>query len=636
MTIQLLSETVAAQIAAGEVVERPVSVVKELLENSLDAGARHVRIEIEGGGRRLIRITDNGCGIPREETELAFARHATSKLYNIDDLYNIRTLGFRGEALASIATVSQVTLITRTSDETAGTLVRFDAGRIVEQRSVGAPVGTVITVENLFFNTPARLKFLKAEATERRHIDTLITRYAMAYPEVRFSLLQDGRETFTTGGTGELADVLIEALGMDTMREMLEVKLAGRTRSDLPDIGVYGYVSAPHVNRNTRSHITLFVNGRHIQDSSLSFAVSQAYHTLMPGDRYPIAVLLISMPPDEVDVNVHPAKSEVRFRSPDAVFSAVQRAVRQAVVAQAPIPPAGQQTFRPPEMFEQGRRDWTPTTQHDTQYDTPYDRSTAAPANYFPRTNNANADQLDLDLRDYDAGRRGQHREDEAQAPRTSEPAINYNVPAAMPQTNQRPRTLPPLRVVGQIAACYIVAEGPAGMYLIDQHAAHERILYEQFMLEQQAKKAAHGTVAQRTLDTITVELDPPSARLVEGNVEALGVIGFDIEPFGGNTFKIRAVPAILADRAPEESIAAILEDLESGAEPGASTLEAKIILRVCKAAAIKAGQTLSFAEMQSLISQLERCDSPRTCPHGRPTMIHMSGDQLAKEFGRT
>src|SRR5712691_7747483 len=394
MPIQLLSETVAAQIAAGEVVERPVSVVKELLENSLDAGARHIRLEIEGGGRRLIRITDNGSGIPREETELAFARHATSKLNNIDDLYNIRTLGFRGEALASIATVSQVTLITRTEDETAGTLLRLDAGRIVEQRSVGAPVGTVITVENLFFNTPARLKFLKAEATERRHIDTLITRYAMAYPEVRFSLLQDGRETFTTGGTGDLSDVLIEALGMDTMREMLEVKLTGRTRSDLPDIGVYGYVSAPHVNRNTRSHITLFVNGRHIQDSSVSFAVSQAYHTLMPGDRYPIAVLLISMPPDEVDVNVHPAKLEVRFRSPDAVFSAVQRAVRQAVVSQAPIPPAGQQTFRPPETFEPVPREWKPPAQ--------FDRSNAAPANYSRQA--SDADQLDLDMQDYEAG----------------------------------------------------------------------------------------------------------------------------------------------------------------------------------------------------------------------------------------
>src|SRR5438045_226147 len=215
MAIQLLAEAVAGQIAAGEVVERPVSVVKELIENALDAGARYVRIEIEGGGRRLIRITDDGCGIPRDETKLAFARHATSKLHTVDDLYDIHTLGFRGEALASIACVSHVTMITHTEDEPAGTLIRLEAERIIEQKSVGAPVGTVISVENLFFNTPARLKFLKSEASERRHIDTLVTRYAMAYPGVRFSLLQDGRETFTTAGTGDLADVLIEALGMD-------------------------------------------------------------------------------------------------------------------------------------------------------------------------------------------------------------------------------------------------------------------------------------------------------------------------------------------------------------------------------------------------------------------------------------
>ncbi len=362
MPIKLLSEMVAAQIAAGEVVERPVSAVKELLENALDAGASYVRIEVEGGGRRLIRITDNGCGIPRDETELAFARHATSKLYNLDDLYSIQTLGFRGEALASIATVSQVTLSTRTADEPTGTLIRLDAGRIVEQRSVGAPVGTVITVENLFFNTPARFKFLKSESTERRHIDTLVTRYAMAYPDVRFSLIQDGRETFTTSGTGDLADVLIEALGMDTMREMLQVKSMGRSRPDLPEISVYGFVSAPHINRNTRSHITLFVNGRHIQDSSLTYAVSQAYHTLIPAERFPIAVLLISLPASEVDVNVHPTKAEVRFRSPDAVFSAVQRAVRHTVVTQAPIPPTGQHTFGRSAGLDSARKCFSATT----------------------------------------------------------------------------------------------------------------------------------------------------------------------------------------------------------------------------------------------------------------------------------
>ncbi len=605
MPIQILSDVVAAQIAAGEVVERPASVVKELIENSLDAGAHVVRVEIESGGRRLIRITDDGAGIPSGETELAFARHATSKLHALDDLERIQTLGFRGEALASIASVAQVTLLTRTADDAAGTLLRLEGGHLIEHRSAGTPIGTVITVENLFFNTPARLKFMKAETTERRHIDAVVTRYAMAYPNVRFALIQDGRVTFSTAGTGDLADVLIEVLGVETMREMLAINPVEPMRPDLPDITVYGYTSAPHVNRNTRNHITLFVNGRHIQDSSLSYAVGQAYHTLMPADRYPISVAMIALPPEDVDVNVHPAKAEVRFRSPEAVFSAVQRAVRRAVVAHAPVPSATPRVFG----------DETPGFADSEERRPAY---TPAPS--------ASSTQLDFDLPPYDAGQRSQQT---GQMPQLPQVQTSVTAPADLAQ---RPRTLPPMRVVGQISAMYIVAEGPAGLYLVDQHAAHERILYEQFMLEQ----ANRQVVAQQTLDTVTVELAPASARLLEENLEALGAIGFEIEPFGANTFRIRAIPSIFANRIPQESIAAILDDLESGAEPGASTLEEQIILRVCKAAAIKAGQILSYDEMQTLLRQLERCASPRTCPHGRPTMIHMSAEQLAREFGRT
>lgn len=610
MPIQVLSEVVAAQIAAGEVVERPASVIKELLENSLDAGAHSIRIEAETGGRRLIRITDDGSGIPAAEVELAFARHATSKLQTIDDLDSLQTLGFRGEALASIASVAQVTLLTRTAHDKAGTIIRMEGGRVVDRRAAGTPAGTTISVENLFFNTPARLKFMKAETTERRHIDNVVTRYGMAYPNVRFTLVQDSRPTFSTTGSGALADVLIEVLGIDTMRDMLEVTPVAPQQTDLPDITVYGYVGAPKLNRNTRSHIVLFVNGRHIQDVGLSYAVGQAYHTLMASDRYPVAVLMINLPSDQVDVNVHPTKAEVRFRSQEDVFAAVQRAVRRTVIAQAPIP-----TIMPPPRED--RRSW--------------ERSTVA-ARHEP------SDQLDLDLPVYDPGRRSQQIAPEET---TYEPETTYNQPvptvgAASAESMQRPRTLPPLRVLGQIGATYIVAEGPAGLYLVDQHAAHERILYEQFMRQQQSRQP----IVQQTLDAATLELGPAAAQLIEDQLDTLNAIGFDIEPFGNNgsrkTFRIRAVPAMLANRIPEEAIATILEDLEIGAEPGAADIEAQIILRVCKAAAIKAGQTLSYDEMQSLLRQLERCASPRTCPHGRPTLIHMSADQLAKEFGRT
>jgi DNA mismatch repair protein MutL len=621
MTIQILSEVVAAQIAAGEVVERPASVVKELIENALDAGAHVIRVEVEAGGRRLIRITDDGQGIPGDEAELAFTRHATSKLRTIDDLDTIQTLGFRGEALASVASVAKVTLLTRTADAPTGTLIRMEGGRIVDHRSAGTPVGTTITVEQLFYNTPARLKFLKAETTERRHIDAVVTRMAMAYPNVRFSLMQDGRLTFSTSGTGDLADVLVEVLGVETMRAMLPVSPVEPSRPDLPPITVYGYTSAPHHNRNTRSHITLFVNGRHIQDASLSHAVCQAYHTLMHSDRYPISVLMINMPPEDVDVNVHPAKAEVRFRSPDAIFSAVQRAVRQAVVAQAPVPTISVRTFNDDER------------EPDDDMSSPYPGVPAAVA-----TRVSSESQLDFDLPVYDPGRRSQQIAPSYQLPElplSSSGRADYSPPVtvqASADLMQRPRTLPPLRVVGQIGAMYIVAEGPAGMYLVDQHAAHERILYEQYMLE----RTNRPVIAQQTLDAVAVELSSAAAHLIEENLEALNTIGFAIEPFGTDTFLIRAVPAIFANHLPQEAIGVILDDLEIGAEPGEATLEAQIVLRICKVAAIRAGQTLSYDEMQTLLRQLERCTSPRTCPHGRPTMIHMTAEQLAKEFGRT
>jgi len=376
-------------------------------------------------------------------------------------------------------------------------------------------------------------------------------------------------------------------------------------RADLPNITVYGYTSAPHVNRNTRSHITLFVNGRHIQDTSLTYAVSQAYHTLMPADRYPIAVLMITLPPEDVDVNVHPAKSEVRFRSADAVFSAVQRAVRRAVTDDPSLP-----SMTPPRTLDDilSMRS-QPTSPLPTPTTEPFD---------FPA---------------FDAGRRSQQIGPiNPPTPLASERHVETSVPNTQPiDLTQRPRTLPPLRVVGQIGAMYIVAEGPAGMYLVDQHAAHERILFELFTLEQ----ANRPTITQQTLDSVAVELPSASARLLEEHLESLQAIGFDIEPFGGNTFRVRAIPALFANRLPQDAITAILDDLDAGAEPGASTLEAKILLRVCKAAAVKAGQVLSYDEMQTLLRQLERCTTPKTCPHGRPTLIHMSTDDLAKEFKR-
>lgn len=583
MAIHVLPEKVVAQIAAGEVIERPTSVVKELVENALDAGATHIRISVEGGGRRSIRVSDDGHGIPAGEIELAFARHATSKLQTPDDLAHIQTLGFRGEALASIAAVSHVSVTTRHYAETAGVQMRIEGGRVETRRSVGAPAGTVITVENLFYNTPARLKFLKAENTEKRNIATLVTRYAMAYPHVRFVLEQDDREVFRSNGSGQLSDVLVTALGLDLFKHMLEVN--GRETTE--QVTVSGYTSAPETSRTDKSRITLFVNGRWIQDASLSYAVTQAYHTFLMTGRYPVAVLMIGLPTESVDVNVHPTKAEVRFQNPNAVFSAVQRAVRRAVIDQA----------QTPSMGIRSRLSAAWATEAHTQMD--MGLSLDSPGQYAHQHPFAANGEVD---------------------------AIPYG-----PEAPARPRTLPVLRVVGQVAASYIVAEGPAGMYLIDQHAAHERILYEQFMLDHARKELT----TQFALSAQTIDLPPAEARLIEENLDALQAVGFKLEPFGANTFVIRSIPALLADQNPIEAVAAILPELELGHAPGQASIEDKIVKRICKQAAVKAGRVLSLDEMQNLVRQLERCQSPHTCPHGRPTLLHMSSDQLAREFGR-
>jgi len=601
MGIERLDDRVIAQIAAGEVIERPASVVKELLENALDAGATRVDVEAVSGGRQRIQVSDNGVGIPEAEVELALLRHATSKLRTVDDLQQIRTLGFRGEALASIASVSRFTLLTCHEQETVGTRMRLEAGDVLQRRSEGASHGTVVTVENLFFNTPARLKFLKTDNTERRHITSVVMNYALAYPQVAFTLRQDGRETLRTHGTGQLADAMVSIFGVDEFKQMIEVETDPLRRH----VGeVTGYASSPDFNRGDRTRILLFVNGRAVQDSKITYAVIQAYHTLLMNNRYPVAVLLLEVPPADVDVNVHPAKAEVRFRDPNSIFSVVQRSVRLAVVSQA----------SPTASMRQSAFSSVQTPEINTNLGAVRGES-----------------QLNMPLGLTDAGHAARQRDLLDEEAGSDEAEEGYEGEIGTTEPGDRRRTLPVLRVVGQIAASYIVAEGPAGMYLVDQHAAHERILYEQFM------EAYHGqeVVSQQTLSSQNVQLSPVEAKLVEEHLDGLQAVGFDLKPFGPNMFTVRGVPAMLADADPAALIKSVVSDLERGDHPGQQSVEDKIILRVCKQVAVKAGQVLSREEMQGLLRQLEYCESPHTCPHGRPTILHMSADQLAKEFGR-
>ena len=598
--IHVLPDQLASQIAAGEVVERPSSVVKELVENSIDAGATAITIEIRGGGRQLIQVADNGSGIEAAEIETAFLRHATSKLNTADDLHAIRTLGFRGEALAAIAAVSQVTVVSRARDATAGTRLVLDGGHITGHETIGAPVGTVIAVENLFYNVPARLKFLKRVTTEKRLIDEFVTRYALAYPNIRFRLSHDNRITFQTTGSGETADVLLAVYGPETVRQLIAIPV---DEAEERRVQVRGYVSDPALNWANRNHIQLFVNGRAVRDSRLTFAVIQAYHTLLPVGRFPLGLLFLDVPVEDVDVNVHPAKVEVRFRDEGVMFGAVQREVRAVLLGTTPGRAAG---GWPTGESMGGWNSWG-----------------SRPA-FAPRDD----DDLPAARLDIPWQLRPPAPEMVSGAPDTAT-TLPGAPPSPLIAAEQR---LPIMRVIGQVGAAYIIAEGPEGLYLIDQHAAHERILYEQLLAQwRQRHVLSQGLVAPAT-----IYLPPSQAALVEEQAALLTGLGFDIEPFGPGAFQVRAVPALLGRTDPTAALMAVVSDLENEAAPLGAQLEAQVLKRVCKSAAVKAGQTLSREEMEALIAQLETCETPHTCPHGRPTLIHISAAQLARQFGRT
>jgi DNA mismatch repair protein MutL len=583
MPIHVLPPDVAAKIAAGEVVERPASVVKELIENCIDAGARSIRVEARDGGQRLIRVTDDGGGIPRSELPLAFARHATSKLSSIDDLERITTLGFRGEALASIAAVSHLTMVSRPTDANVGALIRVEGGQQARLGEQGMPPGTGVTVENLFYNVPVRLKFLKAPATEAGHIHRVVTRYALAFPEIRCHLRLNERVALQTSGSGSLYDVLLEVLGLETCRQLItlpderaEHDASRPVRSGQMPTRVAGYVGLPSVHQAQRDHIMLFVNRRWVQDRLLAAAVVQAYHTLLPVGRFPVAVLNVTLDPAEVDVNVHPAKSEVKFRDQQAIFGAVQKAVRSAVVAGS----------TPPNLVV-----------HPTN--TPY-----------PNTEHGAGDWRQLSQFGFEVQRTLPGQTD-AEAP-----------PAG---------GLPILRVLGQLAQTYVIGEGADGLYLIDQHAAHERVLYEQL----QRQRAEAAVSVQRLLQPAILELTPAQAAVLDAEAALLAQLGFEIEPFGGYTYRVRTVPEMLLPSDPAAALGDILAELAEGAAPLGRRSEERVITTVCKRAAIRAGQSLSMREMQELMLTLEGCQAPRTCPHGRPTMLHISAAHLAREFGR-
>lgn len=571
MPIQVLPEDVASAIAAGEVVERPASVIKELVENSIDAGATEIMIEVDDAGRTRMSVSDNGQGIDVGELELALARHATSKLSSRKDLFEISTLGFRGEALSSVASVSRFEITSRTLEYAQGRSIHAEGGEIVEDRAVGAPIGTMIHVRDLFYNVPARRSFLKTDRTETARIREQVYRYALAYPAIRFQLTLDGNPVFSTSGSGNRREILAEIFGVDRAQGFLRMTpvVAG-------DLTLQGYLSPPSVHRSNRKELTFFVNGRWIQDSALSAAVVQAYRGLLMVGRYPMVVIFMDIPASMIDVNVHPAKAEIRFRDPGQVFRVLQRAVRAALLKQAP----------PPSMDPAAaRQDGWPST--------------------------AGWGELS------GASMWGGEPEPELRSLQLLPAEVSGEVPL--------------LRAIGQVGASYLVAEGPEGLYLIDQHAAHERVLFEKLL-----SRMREGELeSQGLLEPENVELTPGEAAVLTPQIHVLRDLGFDVESFGGTAFRVRAVPTLLMGLDPEAALRCVVEDFEEDERPLEKALEEKVAARVCKRAAVKAGQVLSLEEQRQLVRELEGCQAPRTCPHGRPTMIHLSVDTLERQFGR-
>ena len=575
MSIKVLPPDLAAKIAAGEVVERPASVVKELVENSIDAGSSQITIEIKAGGVEQIKVIDDGHGIASEEVSIAFQRHATSKIDSQEQLDAIATLGFRGEALPSIAAVSRTVITTRQPLNPGGFRLELLWGEPVSSGSQGSPPGTAVEVLDLFGNLPARRKFLKSSSAETSRIQELVSRYALVFPGIRYQLMVDGRVSFTSPGNGVHREALLAVYGPQAATAMLEV------HGEDPETGyqVDGFASAPSLTRANRTYMTFFVNRRWVQSRMLSFAVEEAYIGLLQVKRYPLAALNISIPYEGVDVNSHPSKREVRFREENRVFSTVQRAVRAVLMADSPIPSLAS----PPESAYPA----------------------AVAPSFFPRSAFGGA-RYGGGMPDYEGGLEG----GQADARLPKQPA-------------------PPLKVVGQLKLTYIVAEGPAGMFLVDQHAAHERVLFDRIY----EKTSEQEPQSQPLLELVSVDLSPAQGDTLKTHQEALENYGFQFEPFGDGSYLLRAVPAIFGEGDPAK---ALLDVLDMTAFEGLVRQKEDVTAAsIACHGAIRAGKSLTEPEMVSLLEQLEATPNPHTCPHGRPTMVHFSSNHMEREFGR-
>ena len=655
MVIRQLDPSIASRIAAGEVVERPASVVKELVENSIDAQASHITVDIHGRSTESIRVSDDGLGIPPDQLHQAFQRHSTSKLQAVEDLQSITTLGFRGEALPSIAAVSIMTCQSRTPEASSGHRVRYQWGEPDgPPQPAGCPQGTTFQVADLFGNTPVRRRFLRTNNTEVNHIQQAVTRYAMARPEIRFSFSTDGRRSLETPGSGSLRDALTAIYDPDTARNMLDVQF------QLGEITVKGCTGTPDTVRSSRAEITTLVNGRWIRDRDLAWAVEQGYSRALPQHRHPVSTIIISLPPHLVDINCHPTKQEVRFRHPSVVFGAVRKAVEDALRLRGPIRQANTSRLRSHQWHDP----WTSPAGSDHQGKTPdlLGKDTATdpevpdtvlmdrnqhtgsgqeeePENSFGREEmpDRTAGRTGPRQSPDDTGTTGPARSQKDQAGPRPAPQLWRQLDQPAPGQDLAPApslslTLAEMRVLGQSAQTYIVTDHPEGICLIDQHAAHERVLYDRI----KTVAAEDRAESQAMMIPANIRLSPAQSDLAQEHLRLLLQYGFKLSQDEQTAWTIQAVPATLAPRAgssPQQLLAELLDELAF--ESVSTSAERALAATIACHSAVRAGDTLDTRAMESILSQLAATPNPNTCPHGRPTALQLRRQQVESEFRR-
>lgn len=655
--IHILDTGLINKIAAGEVVERPASVVKELVENSIDAGADSVTVEIQNGGINLIRITDNGRGIPADEVETAFLRHATSKLDSFEQLGSILTLGFRGEALSSIASVSQVEMQTKTANDEAGTKITLEGGRIIDKQPCAATVGTVFTVKNLFFNTPARRKFLKKPAAESGYISDTVYRIALGHPGIAIKFINNGSTVFRTNGDGDMHTAVLYIYGSDTADALIPVS------AEKDGYRISGLIGKPELNRGNRTYESFFINGRYIKSRLVSSAVEDAYKGRVMVGKFPVFMLNMTVPPDTVDVNVHPTKLEARFSNENFIYDLLYQTVFNALKKEVLIPKVEWDApTKKAFEFAQPAPEKPAEAPKEAKPEAPAQKAESAPEAPAPEKGEKEA-ELPQRLLGDDVLilREPVRKEDRAEfSPRMHE-AIDRIMSSAIPsaareayeevkrngfpkwtlgdaqqsfldQIDDTEHFFNNYKIVGQLFNTYWIIEQGDSMYMIDQHAAHERALYEEL-----TARVLDGEkpVSQLLLQPIALNITPAEAAVIEDNRELLESFGFELEPFGANAYALRAVPCILKEPSGAGFFTEILDMLQT--QPVSTPYQARLdaIATISCKAAVKGNDRLSYTEAKDLIERILKLENPFSCPHGRPTIIEMTKHELEKKFKR-